>query len=387
MILYSQTTAADDETTMTTTRNLVKTKVPAEKFIKEWKEHHDNMVRNKNRLRHRDYIEKRWGEHLLPLSREPRAPDTSSITSYNSDIMDTSSTCTKQQTNTYKPNTLEITQRPYITRYGADIPKKVLDNIPAFECKQGELSQFLNTIESYSMMYRICTTDLVLLCSRGKAHEIISPTIAEDADTEWSDIKRKLTSNYGSTRSGIEASVKISKLSMTSKETVGEYLARARTLVKLKIKNIAMWNSTFDKADAYHVCNRLLKTELKTWMLRRVSQFKNYKDFFNNIEDEWEQSYFMEDDFAGKDDTTTTTAEVDEIYTWNETSSDDPTEAEMMAEVNQVYHKYGQYPPSPYNVVTGHRDPDFRDSNSHSGEAEEARDHLTTDTRPPDTKT
>ena len=54
---------------------------------------------------------------------------------------------------------------------------------------------------------------------------------------EWWVIKKKLTSNYGSTRSGTEASVKISKLFMNSKETVGKYLARAKTLVKSKIKD------------------------------------------------------------------------------------------------------------------------------------------------------
>ena len=108
-------------------------------------------------------------------------------------------------------------------------------------------------------MHRVHKTDLVLLHSRGKAHEIISHAIAEDP---------------------------ISKLSMTSEETVGEYLTRARTLVKLKIKNIAMWHSEFDEADAYHICNRLLKTGLKSRMLRRVSQFKTYKEFFNTIEDE-----------------------------------------------------------------------------------------------------
>ena len=75
-----------------------------------------------------------------------------------------------------------------------------------------------------------------MLCSRGKAHEIISHAVAEDPDVEWSDIKRKLTSNYGSMQSRIKASVKISKLLMISDETVGEYLARARTLIKLKIK-------------------------------------------------------------------------------------------------------------------------------------------------------
>ena len=163
----------------------------------------------------------------------------------------------------------EITtvHRPIITRYGADIPKEVLDNIPMFNSKQGELNQFLSTIESYSTMYRIHKTDLVLLHSRGKVHEIIHHAIAEDADVEWSVIKKKLTSNYGSTRSGIKASVKISKLSINSEETVGKYLARAKTLVKLKIKDAISWNSDIDEADMYHVCNRLLKAGLKSRML------------------------------------------------------------------------------------------------------------------------
>ena len=41
-------------------------------------------------------------------------------------------------------------------------------------------------------MYRICKTDLVLLHSRGKVHEIIHHAIAEDTDVEWSVIKKKL---------------------------------------------------------------------------------------------------------------------------------------------------------------------------------------------------
>ena len=52
----------------------------------------------------------------------------------------------------------------------------------------------------------------------------------------------------------------------------------------------------------------------------------------------------MEDDFAGKEDTPTTATEVDEINAWNETITDDPVEAEILAEVNEVYHKYGRYP-------------------------------------------
>ena len=197
----------------------------------------------------------------------------------------------------------------------------------------------MSTIESYSTMYRIHKTDLVVMRARGKVHKIIHHTLQEDADIEWSAIKRKLTSNYGSTQSGIEASVKISKLSMNSEETVGKYLTRAKTLVKSKLKDATAWHHDIDKADAYHVCNRIIKAGLKSRMLRRLSQFKSYKDLFNNIEEEWDRSYFMEDDFASKEDNPNTATEVDEINTWNETTTDDPIEAEMLAEVNEVYHK------------------------------------------------
>ena len=131
---------------------------------------------------------------------------------------------------------------------------------------------------------------------------------------------------------------------MNSEETVGEYLTRAKTLVKSKLKDATAWHHDIDKADAYHVCNGIIKTGLKSRMLRRISHFKTYKDLFNNIEDKWDQSYFMEDDFAGKEDTPTTATEVDKINTWNETTTDDPVEAEILVEVNEVYHKYSRYP-------------------------------------------
>ena len=79
-------------------------------------------------------------------------------------------------------------------------------------------------------------------------------------------------------------------------------------------------------------------------MLRRLSQFKTYKDLFNNKEEEWDWSYFMKDDFASKEDTPNTATDIDEINTWTETTTDDPVEAEILAEVNEVYHKYGRYP-------------------------------------------
>ena len=183
-----------------------------------------------------------------------------------------------------------------------------------------------------------------MMQAKGKVHEIIHHVLQEDANVEWSAIKKKLTSNYGSTQSGIEASVKISKLSMNSEETVGKHLARAKTLVKSKLKDATAWHHDIDEADAYHVCNGIIKTGLKSRMLRRLSQFKSYKDLFKYIEEEWDWSYFMEDDFASKEDTPNTATEVDEINTWNETSMDDPVEAEILAEVNEVYHKYSRYP-------------------------------------------
>ena len=208
--------------------------------------------------------------------------------------------------------------------------------------------------------------------------------LQEDANVEWSAIKKKLTSNYESTRSGIEASVKISKLSMNSEETVGKYLARAKTLVKSKLKDATAWHHDIDKVDAYHVCNGIIKTGLKSRMLRRLSQFKTYKDLFNNIEEEWDQSYFMEDDFASKEDAPTTATDIDEINTWSKTTTDDPVEAEILAEVNEVYHKYSRYPS---HRGTGMQDQGHKTPEHHSGEVMATTSHSHRDTTTPDTRT
>ena len=197
-------------------------------------------------------------------------------------------------------------------------------------------------------------------------------------------IKRKLTSNYGSTQSGIEASVKISKLSMNSKETVGKYLAKAKTLVKSKLKDATAWHHDIDEANTYHVCNGIIKTGLKSRMLRRISQFKTYKDLFNNIEEEWERNYFMENNFTSKEDTPTTATEVNEINTWNETTTDDPIEAEILAEVNEVYHKYDRYPSHRGYWTPGPRSQNPR-TPFRGGQATTSHSHQ--DTTIPDTRT
>ena len=102
------------------------------------------------------------------------------------------------------------------------------------------------------------------------------------------------------------------------------------------------------------------KSRTKIQDAQKSITIQTYKELFNNIEKEWEQSYFMEDDFAGKEDTPSTTAEVDEIHACNKTTTDDPMEAEMFAEVNEVYHKYGRYPTHHRYWTPGPRQQNFR---------------------------
>ena len=167
-------TAAKDTSTMDVARDIVNKKMSADKIVKQWRNQHHNEIRSRNKSKQRELFEKRWGEYTTP-PRHPKDSETSSVISMGSNATATSAYQKEQQITDHEPNMSEITtvHRPIITRYGADIPMKVLDNILMFDGKQGELNQFLSTIESYSTMYRIHKTDLVLLRSRGKVHEII----------------------------------------------------------------------------------------------------------------------------------------------------------------------------------------------------------------------
>ena len=92
----------------------------------------------------------------------------------------------------------------------------------------------------------------------------------------------------------------------------------------------------------------------------------------------------MDDDFASKEDTPNTATEVDEINTWNETTMDDPIEAEILAEVNKVCHKYGRYPSHCGYWNTG---PRSQIPEHCSEEAKATTSHLHQDTTTPDTRT
>ena len=157
-------TAGNDTETMNSARDIVNTKMPAGEFIKQCRNKHDDKTRIKNKSKQRELLEKQWGEYLTP-SRDPKDPETSSTISMGYNTTGTSTYQKEQQITKYEPNISEIATvpRPMITRYGADVLKEVLDNIPTFDGKPGELNQFLSTIESYSTMYRIRKTDLVML--------------------------------------------------------------------------------------------------------------------------------------------------------------------------------------------------------------------------------
>ena len=196
------TYAEDDAEIMNSARDIINSKMNGDELITQWKTNHNREIRAKNKAKQREIWVKWWGEFLTP-HREQKDPETSSTISmgYNTTGISTSTYTKEPRITEYEPILSEIATVPKttITRYGADIPKEVVDNIPTFDGKPGELNQFLSTIESYSTMYRIRKTDLVMMRARGKVHEIIHHALQEDADVEWSAIKRKLTSNYGST--------------------------------------------------------------------------------------------------------------------------------------------------------------------------------------------
>ena len=121
---------------MNLARDIANTKMPADRFIKQWKNKHDNDTRIRNKSEQRELLEKWWGEYLTP-SRDWYDPETSLTISMGYKTTGTSTYHKEQQIIDYEPNVLEITTvpRPIVTQYGADVPKEVLDNIPAFDGK------------------------------------------------------------------------------------------------------------------------------------------------------------------------------------------------------------------------------------------------------------
>ena len=156
--------ARNDTETMNSARDIANSKMKGDELIKQWKNKHDDKIRAKNKSKQREIWEKWWGEYLTP-HRKPKDPETSSTISMGYNTTGTPMYPKEPRITEYEPNVSEIATvlRTMITQYRVDVPKEVLDNIPTFDGKPGELNQFLSTIELYSTMYRICKTDLVML--------------------------------------------------------------------------------------------------------------------------------------------------------------------------------------------------------------------------------
>ena len=128
--------AENDPETMKSARDIVNSKMKGDELVKQCKTKHDREVRAKNKAKQREIWEKQWGEYLTP-HREPKDPETSSTISMGYNTTGTSTYTKELRITEYKPDISKIdtVPRTTITRYGADIPKEVLNNIPTFDGK------------------------------------------------------------------------------------------------------------------------------------------------------------------------------------------------------------------------------------------------------------
>ena len=108
--------AGNDIETMNSARDIANTKMPADEFIKQWKNKHDDETRIRNKNKQRELLEKQWGEYLTP-SRDRKDPETSSTISMGYNTMGTSTYQKDQQITEYEPNVSEIAMvpRPIVT--------------------------------------------------------------------------------------------------------------------------------------------------------------------------------------------------------------------------------------------------------------------------------
>ena len=72
---------------------------------------------------------------------------------------------------------------------------------------------------------------------------------------------------------------------MTDDETVGKYLARARTLLKTKLRTTTQWDMEYNESNAFYVYKGLKPQKLKNKTLNKISLHKSYKECFNSIEE------------------------------------------------------------------------------------------------------
>ena len=198
--------------------------LPDEYFSNEWEKHTEACQKSQDNTKLMEQMTVRYA-HLLSEYKPPKEnskdPETSSEVSFiSSASIPLNSESERPRKHNYNPS---------------DLIKKIIDNVPVFDGKTSELNQFINTIKSVANLYNIPDIQIVLLQTRGKPHEITMHIIDNNPEVGWEGVKRKLTSNYGATKSRIDSGIQLKNISMKENETVSEYLARARTLFKPKL--------------------------------------------------------------------------------------------------------------------------------------------------------
>ena len=78
-------TEVEDMTTMDLARDILNTKMSADKIIKQWRNQHTNKIRSRNKSKQRELLKKRWGEYLTPPEHQ-KDPETSSAISMGSNV-------------------------------------------------------------------------------------------------------------------------------------------------------------------------------------------------------------------------------------------------------------------------------------------------------------
>ena len=214
-ITAEQFTAADNNTRiMEAARQMLAEDQTDEQLKNEWENHTEAHRRMQDKNRLMEQMSVRY-THLLADEKSPRENNRNIETSLEASF----ASSTTASSHLISERSHKPSFRP------SDLTKEILDNIPTFDGKPNELNLFINTIETIANIYSIPEIQMVLLHTRGKPNKIITHAIEDDPAAGWEGIKKKLTSNYGATKSRMDAGIQLKNMSMKEGETLGEYLA------------------------------------------------------------------------------------------------------------------------------------------------------------------
>ena len=142
-------TACANKTTMATVQQVMSKEITVKQVKTKWRENVENQKRRNKRDKQRDQPDKKYVELLM----DPRIPrDTSSDIEMSSEASFTSSV----------PMT-SVLHRLTQGIHNSETSKEMVDNVPIFDGKPGELNQFLSTVESFSKLYKTHKVIIIML--------------------------------------------------------------------------------------------------------------------------------------------------------------------------------------------------------------------------------